>query len=95
MNGLTVNQVSSAYVARKQLLVGCLRSLYIQVCELLVTLGMAQYQETFQKENINGDVLLFCTEDVLRDELRIDAPEEREKLLQIIRENDESYSFKN
>ena len=63
----------------------------MQICELLVTLGMAQHQETFRKENINGEVLLLCTEDVLRDELRISTHNERKKLMDIIEESNQFY----
>ncbi|KAL5506457.1 hypothetical protein EMCRGX_G008095 [Ephydatia muelleri] len=61
-----------------------------QVSELLVTLDMGKHCKTFKKEKVNGSVLLFCTEDVLRDELRISSADERKRLLDIIKENNQS-----
>lgn len=58
-----------------------------QVCDLLASLGMVQHCSTFLRENINGSVLLYCTEDVLRDELKISSAEQRKILLSIIEKN--------
>ena len=47
-------------------------------------MGMEQYRETFRKQQINGDILTDCDDDILRNELKITSRLHRIRLLRII-----------
>ena len=45
---------------------------------------MEQYQETFIKQQINGDILSECDDDILQNELRISSRLHRMRWMRII-----------
>jgi len=47
-------------------------------------MGMEQYRETFIKQQINGDILTDCDDDILKNELKITSRLHRIRLLRII-----------
>ena len=47
-------------------------------------MGMEQYRETFIKQQINGDILTDCDDDILQNELKITSRLHRIRLLRII-----------
>ena len=47
-------------------------------------MGMEQYRETFRKQQINGDILTDCDDDILQNELKITSRLHRIRLLRII-----------
>ena len=47
-------------------------------------MGMEQYCETFRKQQINGDILTDCDDDILQNELKITSRLHRIRLLRII-----------
>lgn len=47
-------------------------------------MGMEQYRETFIKQQINGDILADCDDDILKNELKITSRLHRIRLLRII-----------
>lgn len=47
-------------------------------------MGMEQYHETFIKQQINGDILTDCDDDILKNELKITSRLHRIRLLRII-----------
>ncbi|XP_064390595.1 uncharacterized protein LOC135338393 isoform X2 [Halichondria panicea] len=58
-----------------------------QVITLLEAMGpsLARYKETFSQEDIDGDLLALCTEEVLENDLGIKHKLDRLKLMQVIR----------
>ena len=47
-------------------------------------MGVEQYRETFIKQQINGDILTDCDDDILKNELKITSRLHRIRLLRII-----------
>lgn len=56
----------------------------MQVVELLQVMNMPQYRTKFTEEEIGGDILVECDEDVLEKELGVSQKIHRLKLLQIM-----------
>lgn len=52
--------------------------------DLLDVMGMKQYQEKFQQEQVNGEILAECDEDVLTKDLGVSSRLHRMRLLKII-----------
>lgn len=48
-----------------------LPSLLVQVAELLHQMNLSQYQETFLKERVTGDLLAQCTMETLQTDLGV------------------------
>jgi len=47
-------------------------------------MGMEEYRETFVKQQINGDILADCDDDILKNELRITSRLHRMRWMRII-----------
>lgn len=56
----------------------------LQLVRLLEAMGLEQYCETFRQQQINGDLLSDCDDDLLRNELTISSRLHRMRLLRII-----------
>ena len=56
----------------------------LQVLRLLEIMGLEQYYNTFQVQQINGDILSECDEDILKNELQIASRLHRMRLLRVI-----------
>ena len=55
-----------------------------QVLSLLAALNMSQYQKTFEEEQVDGEVLIECDDEVLRTELNVASLIHRKKLMSVI-----------
>ena len=55
-----------------------------QLVRLLEAMGLDQYSETFRQQQINGDLLSDCDDELLRNELTISSRLHRMRLLRII-----------
>ena len=49
----------------------CLLHFVVQVLELLDVMGLKQYQEKFRTEQVTGEILSECDEQVLTDDLGV------------------------
>ena len=47
-------------------------------------MGLKQYKEKFQEESINGEILVECNSELLRQELKVTSQIHRLRLLKII-----------
>lgn len=56
----------------------------LQILRLLENMSLEQYTPTFKQEQINGDILSTCDEDILRDELKVTSRLHRMRLLRVI-----------
>jgi len=56
----------------------------MQILSLLAALNMTQYKPTFSEEQVDGEILCECDEEVLRTELNISSLIHRKRLLAII-----------
>ena len=57
----------------------------MQVIQLLQQLGLEQYEPSFLREGITGELLLECDEDLLQNELEVKSKLHRLRLLRIIK----------
>ena len=57
---------------------------HTQVLRLLDAMGLEQYSPTFQQQQINGDILADCDDEILRTELQITSRLHRMRLLRVI-----------
>lgn len=55
-----------------------------QVLGLLEAMNMSQYKESFQREQVNGEILLEFDEEILKNELHISSRIHRIRLTKII-----------
>ncbi|KAL5506589.1 hypothetical protein EMCRGX_G008268 [Ephydatia muelleri] len=55
-----------------------------QVGELLDALGLQQYKAIFKEENIDGEVFVNLTDEILESNLYINSPQDRMKLMRVI-----------
>ena len=62
-----------------------------KIVKLFHMMGLKQYTETIAHEHITGDILLECTEDVLKSELHVDSRLHRIRVMKVA---DGSYSAK-
>ena len=51
---------------------------------LLAALNMSQYQKNFEEEQVDGEVLIECDDEVLRTELNVSSLIHRKKLMSVI-----------
>ena len=51
---------------------------------LLDLMGMKQYQDNFKAEQINGEILADCDEEVLKNDLKVTSKLHRMRLLKLI-----------
>ena len=51
---------------------------------LLESMGLQQYKEVFEKEQINGEVLIELDEDILKEELGVSSRVHRIRLMKVI-----------
>ena len=56
----------------------------MQVLELLDVMGLKQYQEKFRTEQVTGEILAECDEQVLTDDLGVTSKLHRIKLIKVI-----------
>jgi hypothetical protein len=47
-------------------------------------MGLEQYSETFRQQQVNGDLLSKCDDEILRNELTISSKLHRTRLLRVI-----------
>lgn len=57
---------------------------HIKVLKLLEMMNMAQYQDSFMEEQVDGELLIECDEDVLMHELKVTSKLHRTKLMKLI-----------
>ena len=62
----------------------CLLHFVVQVLELLDVMGLKQYQEKFRTEQVTGEILSECYEQVLADDLGVSSKLHRIKLMKVI-----------
>ena len=62
----------------------CLLHFVVQVLELLDVMGLKQYQEKFRTEQVTGEILSECDEQVLTDDLGVSSKLHRIKLMKVI-----------
>ncbi len=55
-----------------------------QVLRLLDVMGLKAYQEKFETEQVNGEILSECDEEVLKSDLEIASKLHRMRLLKVI-----------
>ena len=58
--------------------------LIVQVLDLLDVMGMRQYAEKFKQEQVNGEILAECDEQVLTDDLGVTSKLHRMRLIKIV-----------
>ena len=56
----------------------------LQVGELLDALGLQQYKAIFKEEEIDGEVFVNLTDEILESNLYINSPQDRMKLMRVI-----------
>lgn len=56
----------------------------LQVLKLLEAMDLQQYIETFRQQHINGDILMDCDEDILKNELKVKSRLHRMRLQRVI-----------
>lgn len=61
--------------------------LYLQVLTLLDLMGLKVYQENFSSEQVSGEILSECDEEVLKVDLGIASKLHRMRLLKVISGN--------
>lgn len=57
---------------------------FSQILKLLKTIGLSQYEPAFVKEEITGELLLECDQDLIQTELGITSKLHQMKLMRII-----------
>jgi len=56
----------------------------MQVLDLLDAMKLSQYKETFEVEQISGDVLMDCDEELLEKDLGVSKKVHRIRLMKIV-----------
>ena len=59
-------------------------STHVQVLDLLDAMGMKQYQDKFKQEQVNGEILSECDEELLSSDLGVTSKLHRMRLMKII-----------
>jgi len=54
------------------------------VLELLDAMGLKQYQDQFKTEQITGEILLECDDDMLASDLGVSSKLHRKRLMKVI-----------
>lgn len=63
----------------------------LQVLSLLSVMGLKAYQERFEQEQVNGEILSECDEEVLKNDLGINSKLHRMRLLKVISGTSKGY----
>ena len=58
--------------------------LWLQIQLLLDAMNLSQYKEAFLQEQVSGEILLECDEDILEKELHISSRIHRIRLMKLI-----------